>query len=170
MAFVTIRIKGVEGYTRTALSKDRVVVGRASESDLPIKHTSISREHCAFVREDDAWFIEDLGSSNGTWLGGKKLGESVELKEKDVVKIGKAHLTFHAGELSAASAAVEVSSDDELGLDDSDDAQPSDKDGKSVSVPEAMACRSCGAWMSTAHHVSGEKMPCPRCGHSNAVA
>jgi len=44
MAFVTIRIKGVEGYSRTSLDKDRLVVGRSSSSDLPIKHTSISRE------------------------------------------------------------------------------------------------------------------------------
>src|SRR3954471_13790697 len=106
MAFVTIRIKGAEGYTRSALGKDRMVLGRASETDLPIKHTSISREHAAFTRDGDDWFIEDLGSSNGSWLNNDKLAARTRLAEKDVVKCGKARLTFHMGEMGAADAAV----------------------------------------------------------------
>jgi pSer/pThr/pTyr-binding forkhead associated (FHA) protein len=33
----------------------------------------VSREHAAIVREGDAWFIEDLGSSNGTWFEKRRL-------------------------------------------------------------------------------------------------
>jgi predicted component of type VI protein secretion system len=165
MAFLTIRIKGAEGYTRTALSKDRMVVGRSSDCDLPIKHTSISREHCVFVHDGGDWFVEDLGSSNGTYVGESKLTDRVQLNERDIVKTGKARMTFHMGEISDA-AAVDLSSDDDLDLGDDDD-EP--KASKKSDVPEAMTCRDCGMWMSTAHHVRGEKMPCPRCGHSNAV-
>ena len=166
MAFVTIRIKGDEGYTRSALSKDRMVLGRSSDCDLPIKHTSISREHCAFIREDGIWYVEDLGSSNGTWVGESKLTDRVELNERDVVKIGRARMTFHNGDMKDVDAAVELSSDDDFDLGDDEQgpttAAPSD-------VPEAIRCRHCEAWMSTAHRSTDDNMSCPRCGHSNLV-
>lgn len=167
MAFVTIRIKGAEGYTRSALGKDRMVLGRSSECDLPIKHTSISREHAAFSKEGEDWFIEDLGSSNGSWLNKDKLTGKVKLAEKDIVKCGKARLTFHLGDIGSADAAVDISSDDdELDLDDGDAPVAAKVDG----VSDAMVCKDCGAWMSIAHRSRGEEMNCPRCGHANAVA
>lgn len=166
MAFVTIRIKGAEGYTRTALSKDRMVLGRASETDIPIKHTSISREHAAFTKDGEDWFVEDLGSSNGSYLGKDKLTGKVKLAEKDIVKCGKARLTFHLGEMGAADAAVDISGDDdELDLDDGDAPAAAKVGG----VPDAMVCKDCGTWMSVAHRSKGESMNCPRCGHTNAV-
>ena len=171
MAFVTIRIKGAEGYTRSALSKDRMVVGRSSDCDLPIKHTSISREHAAFVRDADDWYIEDIGSSNGTLVGSTKLTGRTKLSERDIVKVGRARLTFHLTDIKEAHAAVEVD-DDDLGLIDDDDDDGEGGAGGSGPlgpVPEAMKCNDCGTWMSTAHRSRGAKMPCPRCGHSCAV-
>jgi FHA domain len=166
MAFVTIRIKGAEGYTRSALGKDRMVVGRASDTDIPIKHTSISREHAAFTKDGDDWFIEDLGSSNGSYLNKTKLTDKTKLTEKDIVKCGKARMTFHMGEMGAADAAVDIAGDDdELDLDDGD-APAAAKGG----VADAMVCKDCGTWMSVAHRSKGESMNCPRCGHANAVA
>jgi hypothetical protein len=161
MAYVTIRIKGVEGYTRTALSKDRMVLGRASSNDLTVKHTSISREHCAFQREGETWYIEDLGSANGTWVGKVKVNGRSALAEKNVVKAGHARLTFHAGALGAAEAAVELG-----GGGDDDDGQPSGpvRARAANEPPEAIACEACGAWFSIAHRLAGDTMPCPRCG------
>ncbi|HSN91994.1 MAG TPA: FHA domain-containing protein [Anaeromyxobacteraceae bacterium] len=49
------------------VGKDRFVIGRGKHCDLVIDSSKVSREHAAIVREGDAWFIEDLGSSNGTW-------------------------------------------------------------------------------------------------------
>lgn len=47
--------------------KDRFVIGRGKECDLVIDSGKVSREHAVISREADGWFIEDLGSSNGTW-------------------------------------------------------------------------------------------------------
>src|SRR5947209_7744657 len=123
MAFVTIRIKGSEGYTRVALGKERMVLGRASEADVPIKHTSISREHCAFVREGDGWAVEDLGSSNGTWVNKNKVAGKVVLAEKDIVKAGKARLTFHLGDMDAPEAVIDLSSHDDEDDENEGDAE-----------------------------------------------
>ncbi len=48
--------------------KDRFVIGRGKHCDLVINSGKVSREHAAIVREGTEFFIEDLGSSNGTWF------------------------------------------------------------------------------------------------------
>jgi pSer/pThr/pTyr-binding forkhead associated (FHA) protein len=55
------------------VTQDRFVVGRGSHCDLVIDSAKISREHAVFVRQDGGWWIEDLGSSNGTWLRGERV-------------------------------------------------------------------------------------------------
>ena len=171
MAFVTIRIKGTEGYTRATLDKERIVIGRASASGLPIKHTSISREHCALIRitvgEIEQWAVEDLGSSNGTWVNADKLESSGRrnLSEKDIVKAGKARLTFHAGSVADAEAEAAIELDGGFG---DEPAVPTRKKGQD-DPPEAIACTACQGWMSIAHRTAGDTMDCPRCGTPNPV-
>ena len=55
------------------VQKDRFLIGRGKHCDLVINSGKVSREHAAIVREGDAWFIEDLGSSNGTWFEKRRL-------------------------------------------------------------------------------------------------
>jgi predicted RNA-binding Zn-ribbon protein involved in translation (DUF1610 family) len=168
MAFVTIRIKGAEGYTRSDLDKDRLVVGRASASGLPIKHTSISREHFALVRGEidgaERWFVEDLGSANGTRINDQLVTGRVALLEKDIIKAGRARLTYHDGTVAEAAAAIEVSAGD----DDGGPSGPVRKVG-AEDPPEATACGDCAGWFSIAHRLSGESMPCPHCGKTQIV-
>lgn len=173
MAFVTIRLKGVEGYTRKDLDKPgeegRYVMGRASAADIPIKHTSISREHCALVKEvaggEERWFVEDLGSANGTRINDQLVTGRMALVEKDIVKAGRARLTFHAGSLAEAEAAIEVSAGDDDGGGPSG---PLRKQGVD-DPPEASACSDCKGWLSIAHRLSGETMSCPHCGKPQVV-
>lgn len=49
------------------VEKDRFVIGRGKHCDLVVDSAKVSREHAAIVHAEGAWFIEDLGSSNGTW-------------------------------------------------------------------------------------------------------
>ena len=55
------------------VAKDRWIVGRGAHCDLVIDSAKISREHAAVVRQVDGWWIEDLGSSNGTWFHGERI-------------------------------------------------------------------------------------------------
>jgi hypothetical protein len=62
-----------EGAPPLEVAKERCVIGRGAHCDLVIDSAKISREHAAIVRERDGWWIEDLGSSNGTWFGGERI-------------------------------------------------------------------------------------------------
>jgi hypothetical protein len=55
------------------VAKDRFLIGRGKHCDLVINSGKVSREHAAIVHEGDGWFIEDLGSSNGTWFNKQRI-------------------------------------------------------------------------------------------------
>src|SRR5512137_355836 len=48
----------------------RLFVGRSSNNDLAIPHPTVSKLHAYFSREDNKWWIVDVGSSNGTTVNG----------------------------------------------------------------------------------------------------
>jgi hypothetical protein len=50
------------------VDQDRFLIGRGRHCDLVIDSAKVSREHAVIRREVDGWWIEDLGSSNGTWF------------------------------------------------------------------------------------------------------
>ena len=152
MAYLTIRIKGEEGYRRVPLDKDRMVLGRSSACELLIPSTAVSREHCAFVREGEQWLVEDLGSSNGTRIGERKVDGRAPLAEKDLVKAGVARCTFHLGPIPNADEASEPT----------EEAAPTRTRGAD-DPQDAIPCSDCGKWMSIAHRLPGERMPCPFC-------
>ena len=64
---------GEDGRELERVVKDRFVIGRGKHCDLVINSGKVSREHAAIVREGDSWFIEDLGSSNGTWFDARRI-------------------------------------------------------------------------------------------------
>jgi len=57
-----------EGGDLGEVKGDRFVIGRGRHCDMVIDSTKVSREHAAIVRSGNDFFIEDLGSANGTWF------------------------------------------------------------------------------------------------------
>src|ERR1700733_61460 len=53
-------------------------------------NTAVSRLHCRFARLGEGWFIEDLGSANGTWINGERIEGSTATRSGDVILIGGA--------------------------------------------------------------------------------
>jgi pSer/pThr/pTyr-binding forkhead associated (FHA) protein len=63
------------------------VVGRAQEADICLPSMFVSRQHCRFVATDKACFVEDLSSTNGILVNGRRHHAS-KLKPGDVVTVG----------------------------------------------------------------------------------
>ncbi len=61
-------------------------VGR--EGTLAISDNFASSHHARFKSAHGGWFVEDLGSTNGTWLNGHRFNAAQRLKKRDEIKIG----------------------------------------------------------------------------------
>jgi hypothetical protein len=57
----------------SAGGRNRLVLGRAASCDVVLTGRHISRQHAALVRRLDGWWLEDLGSRNGTWCEGERV-------------------------------------------------------------------------------------------------
>ena len=71
-----------DGRELERVQKDRFVIGRGKHCDLIINSGKVSREHAAITREGGSWFIEDLGSSNGTWFDKRRISRR-QIQEGD---------------------------------------------------------------------------------------
>jgi len=76
------------------LTGNRVLVGRVTDCDLCVDDVNASRQHAAFIRGGDAWYVEDLGSTNGTKVNGQLIDRAL-LTDGDVITIGATRLIFH---------------------------------------------------------------------------
>ncbi len=75
------------GATQVPL-QDPTTFGRASDNVVPLKDVSVSTHH-AVIRKDGAfWVVEDLGSTNGTWLNHKRVDGRAVIKEGDQIQMG----------------------------------------------------------------------------------
>lgn len=70
-----------------ALESDEVVIGRSSQCQLTIADRFLSRRHARIFRRDGGWWIEDLGSRNGTLVNGRVIEGTELLGEGDEVQI-----------------------------------------------------------------------------------
>ncbi len=71
-------------------------VGRTRDNMLTLEHREISRQHVRILWHDDKYFVEDLNSSNGTWLNDERLParEERELRPGDVIRMGPFLMTL----------------------------------------------------------------------------
>lgn len=79
-----------------------VFIGRSSRNDIQFNDMMVSRKHLKIFRTAKAFYIEDLGSTNGTFLNGEIItpGEAYKLSENDTIVIGKS--PFQMTEISPA--------------------------------------------------------------------
>jgi two-component system, cell cycle response regulator len=93
---VLIYPAGPDMGKRFPLSRADVVIGRGSDCDIQIDRDSISRRHARVFRQDESWQIEDMQSTNGSYVNDSPVQRSA-LRDSDLVKIGAAIFKFLAG-------------------------------------------------------------------------
>ncbi len=71
-----------------ALDRERIVIGRGRKADLALAEATISRAHAAVGFDGEGFYVEDLGSTNGTMVNGARI-ERQRLKHDDEIQMGK---------------------------------------------------------------------------------
>ncbi len=82
------------------LNQERLTIGRKPDNDIPIDNLAVSGKHALVITILDDSFLEDLGSTNGSYVNGK-LVKKHALKDGDVIAIGKHELKY-VNELATA--------------------------------------------------------------------
>ena len=76
-----------------SLEKERLLIGRKPENDIQVDNLAVSGQHAAIITILNDSFLEDLDSTNGTFVNGK-LVKKHALKHGDVITIGKHELKY----------------------------------------------------------------------------
>lgn len=92
MAKLVLSLNGVV-QGEYELNKERITIGRKPDNDIPIDNLAVSGKHALIISILDDSFLEDLGSTNGSYVNGK-LVKKHALKNGDVVSIGKHELKY----------------------------------------------------------------------------
>ena len=104
---VLIYPPGPDMGKRFPLARSEVVLGRGADCDIQVDRDSVSRRHARVFRNGESWSVEDLQSTNGSYVNDVQVSKSV-LRDADFLKIGAAIFKFLSG------AGVEASYHEEI--------------------------------------------------------
>ena len=90
---LVIRAGGGRVGESFALEGARARIGRRPDSDVFLDDITVSRDHALLIHRSDAWYLDDLGSLNGSYVNRRRI-ESHRLEDGDELQIGKYKLTF----------------------------------------------------------------------------
>jgi pSer/pThr/pTyr-binding forkhead associated (FHA) protein len=77
------------------LHGERMTIGRSPDTEIFLDDVTVSRDHAVLVRRSGAWFLDDSGSLNGTYVNRRRI-DSHRLEDGDELQIGKYKLTYLA--------------------------------------------------------------------------
>ncbi len=84
---LVVRAGGIIG-TAYALESAEIHIGRDAHNDIVIAEADISRRHARLTRQENGYVLEDLGSTNGTFVNGQRLTAPHPLRPGDEVRLG----------------------------------------------------------------------------------
>lgn len=135
MAKLTLSVDGVL-VKEMSLTKERITIGRKPHNDLVIDNLAVSGEHAVIITILNDCFLEDLGSTNGTFVNGHPVKKHF-LQNADVIELGKYKLKFSTDTSPTELPAEKISlarRRDEMNAADSATASPPKEEGSETNV------------------------------------
>jgi len=84
---------GPANLKRVSLAQAPISIGRTAENDVVVNDPTVSGRHCRIVWEQGQYKLEDLGSTNGTFVNGLQV-ENAFLNPGDTITVGSARILF----------------------------------------------------------------------------
>jgi hypothetical protein len=82
-------VHGPDGArARTFKLGPSLAIGRAPECEIRLDDTYVSQQHARIFGKSDKWYVEDLGSTNGTYVNDQKLGAPAQVEPGDKIRVG----------------------------------------------------------------------------------
>ena len=85
---VAVILSGFYEGLEVALDREQLVIGRGRKADLSLAEATISRSHAVVGFDASGFFVEDLGSTNGTMVNGSPVARHA-LKNEDEIQMGR---------------------------------------------------------------------------------
>jgi FHA domain-containing protein len=92
-AALVIRSGGGRAGESFTIEEERVSIGRTPDAGVFLDDVTVSRNHALLVHRQDGYYIDDLGSLNGTYVNRRRI-ESHRLEDGDEIQIGKYKLSY----------------------------------------------------------------------------
>jgi len=89
MSWYLVASSGPEAGSAFQLMGPSITIGRAADSDIVIDDNMVSRHHARLDMQANAYVLTDLGSTNGTWVNGRRISTPVPLQASDSVRFGE---------------------------------------------------------------------------------
>ncbi len=93
-------VGGVNAGRRVEFDSD-IVIGRSRTSDVLFEDETVSRRHARLAVSQEVWWLEDLGSANGSRLNGVRVNEQLALKDGDRLSLGQLEMVFRLDSVPA---------------------------------------------------------------------
>lgn len=89
-----IVMSGKDLARKFPISLPEVIIGRSADAQITVKEHNVSRRHAKILVQGDKVCLEDLGSTNGTFVNSERISGTVNLEDGDLISIGKTILKF----------------------------------------------------------------------------
>jgi pSer/pThr/pTyr-binding forkhead associated (FHA) protein len=82
-------VQGPNSGATAALADAPILIGRGNDAAIRLDDDYVSTRHARIAASGDQWFVEDLGSTNGTYLGSQRITQPTTIMLGSQVRIGK---------------------------------------------------------------------------------
>ncbi|MCS6318086.1 MAG: FHA domain-containing protein [Nitrospira sp.] len=152
----TLLVKSPHSGTREiVLSHTPFTIGRKTDNDLCLEDVAVSGHHARIVKVQEVMFLEDLGSTNGTFVNEHKI-ERRQLQDTDSIRLGTHRLIFRGSQSAQADApaAIDVVTADKTIVVSGSSSSTNPAPEQQVGVVEILSGKTSHSQYSLTKHIS----------------